>query len=76
MKQLLSIFGKWIGFVLVMSGIIGAFCWPYAINTWLVFAGKAPVVLWWHGFILGCIPGFGQFSIPVAALTWILKLFV
>lgn len=60
--------------LLSLSGIVGAFCWPYTINSWLVFAGKAPVVLWWHGFLLGYVPGLGQISIGAAVITWILML--
>ena len=60
--------------VLSISGIIGAFCWPYALNSWLVFLGKAPKVLWWHGFLLGYVPYLGQMSVLVAAITWILML--
>lgn len=63
-------------FVLSIFGIIGAFCWPYTINTWLVFVGKVPKVLWWHGFILGYIPWFGTLSIPAAIVTWVLMLFL
>lgn len=62
--------------VLSISGIIGAFCWPYALNTWLVFLGKPAMVLWWHGFLLGYVPWLGQMSIPAAVITWILMLFI
>lgn len=60
--------------ILSISGIIGAFCWPYTLNSWLVFLGKAPTVLWWHGFLLGYVPYLGQMSILVAVITWILML--
>ena len=60
--------------ILSVSGIIGAFCWPYALNSWLVFLGKTPRVLWWHGFLLGYVPYLGQVSVPVAVITWILML--
>lgn len=66
----------WIIFILTLSGIIGAFCWPYTINSWLVFFGKAPNVVWWQGFILGYVPYFGQISIPAAIFTWLLMLFL
>lgn len=68
-------FFTWIG-ILVIFGIIGAFCWPYAINEWLVFFGKNPVVVWWQGALLGICPAIGQLSIPVAVLTWIIMLFL
>jgi len=60
--------------LLSISGIIGAFCWPYIINTWLIYAGKTAVVVWWQGFLLGYVPWFGQLSILAAVVTWILML--
>lgn len=62
--------------LLSLSGIVGALCWPYAINSWLVFLGKNAVVVWWQGFLLGYVPGIGQLSIPVAIATWIILMFV
>ena len=62
--------------LLTLSGIVGALCFPYAINTWLVFFGKAPVFLWWYGFILGYVPFVGQFAFPCAAITFILMFFI
>lgn len=56
---------------LIVSGIIGALCWPYAINTWLVYMGKPAQILWWHGFLLGFVPGLGQMAIVVAVVTWV-----
>jgi hypothetical protein len=61
---------------LLISAIIGAFCWPYAINTWLMFVDKDPVVLWWHGALIGLVPAFGQLSLPVTIITWIAMLFL
>ena len=63
-------------FVLSLSGIIGAFCFPYVINTWLVYAGHAPVFLWYWGFVLGYVPFIGQFSLPLAAITFVITLFM
>lgn len=60
--------------VLSIFGIIGGFCFPYAINSWLVFFGKAPTVVFWQGFILGICPYVGQASIPVAVITFIAML--
>jgi len=57
-------------------GAIGSFTWPYILNSWLVFIGKSSQVLWWHGFLLGIIPGFGEVSIPIAIFTWIAMLFL
>jgi hypothetical protein len=61
---------------LSIFGIIGSFCWPYVLNTWLVFFGKTAVVLWWHGFLLGYVPWVGQASLPAAVITWILMMFI
>ena len=58
------------------SALIGAYAWPYAINEWLVFAGKPPTVEHWHGALLGLVPGFGYLSVPAAAITWIAMLFL
>lgn len=60
--------------VLSIFGIIGGFCFPYALNSWLVFFGKAPTVVFWQGFILGICPYVGQASIPVAVITFIAML--
>ncbi|MDD5651486.1 MAG: hypothetical protein PHF86_13910 [Candidatus Nanoarchaeia archaeon] len=68
--------GGTISIGLGISAFIGAFCWPYAINTWLVFADKDPVVLWWHGALIGLVPAFGQLSLPVTIITWIAMLFL
>lgn len=62
--------------LLSISGIIGGFCWPYSINTWLEFFGKDPSIVYWHGFVLGYVPWLGQASIPVAVITWILMMFI
>ena len=74
-----AVFGMGCGLiicVLSISGIIGAFCWPYTINTWLHYAGKPEVILWWHGFLMGYVPYLGLLSIPGAVVTWILMLFL
>lgn len=63
-------------FLLCISGILGAFCWPYTFNSWLVYAGKQPQILWWHGFLLGYVPGLGQLSVPAAVITWIMMMFL
>ena len=56
--------------------IVGMFCWPYVINSWLIFAGKTAIIVWWQGFLLGMLPVFGKFSIPAAIATWILLMFL
>ena len=65
-------------FVVVMfiGAAIGAFTWPYTINTWLTFLGKEPVVVWWQGSLLGFVPFVGHASIPASVITWVLMLFI
>jgi hypothetical protein len=65
-----------IGLALVVSAIAGAFLWPYTVNTWLAFFDKAQAVAWWHGALLGVIPGIGQAVIPLAVITWVAMLFL
>lgn len=74
----MKIYGGCFGLLifLTLSGILGAFLWPYSINTWLVFFHKPPTIMWWHGFLLGYLPYFGQIIIPVAVITWVLMLFL
>ena len=55
---------------------LGAITWPYTVNTWLIYAGKEPQLLWWHGALMGIVPGFGQLAILGAIVTWILMMFI
>lgn len=67
----------WIFLVaLTISGIVGAICWPYTINTWLIFLGKEPSIVWWQGFLMGYVPFLGQVSIPASVITFVLMLFL
>ena len=70
--------GKFIVFVIVLAigAAVGAFCWPYTINSWLVFMGKAPHIVWWQGALIGFCPFIGQLSIPAVVVTWILMIFL
>jgi hypothetical protein len=61
--------------LLLISGAIGAICWPYTINHWLAFAGKSARIVWWQGALIGFCPYIGQASIPAAVVTFILSLF-
>lgn len=72
MKFILSAWGV----VLIVFLLIGAYLWPYSINSWLSFFGKEAIVTWWQGALLGVCPGIGQVSIPVAFFTWVLMLFL
>ena len=74
-KEMKSVFIIWI-IVMTVSAIIGAFLWPYSINTWLIYFHKPPVFQWYYGAILGFIPGIGQLTIPIAVITWIAMMFL
>jgi len=63
-------------FVICMFFIIGCFTWTYSINTWLLYFEKDQSIKWYMGGLIGIIPAFGQLSIPVAIITWILMLFL
>ena len=65
-----------LAFVWAVSGLLGAFLWPYTINSWLRVAGKRPKVERWQGFLLGLIPIVGQFTIVAALVTWVAMLFL
>ena len=62
--------------IMIISAAIGAWLWPYSINTWLIFFDKTPQIVWWHGILLGFCPLIGQSTIPIAVITWILMLFL
>jgi len=74
--QSLLIYVVIIGFFVGIFFALGAFLWPYTINTWLVYAGKPPGIEWWHGGLIGIVPGLGQLGIPGAVLTWVAMLFL
>lgn len=63
-------------FVLVIFAIIGAFLWPYTLNTWLEFFGKTTTITHFQGALLGFCPIIGQLTILLAIATWILMLFI
>jgi len=63
-------------FILIISAIIGAICWPYTINSWLNFVGKPDTIVWWQGSLIGLCPAIGQLSIPLAIFTWIILIFI
>ena len=75
-KSTATVGGGCLLLIFAVGAIIGAVCWPYTINTWLVFVGKAAVVKWWQGALIGLVPGIGQASIIVAVLTWIIMLII
>lgn len=79
MKESAKMFGLHIGivlFVLSISAAVGAVCWTYTLNTWLMFFGKVSSVVWWQGALIGFVPYIGQISIPAAVITFILMLFL
>ncbi len=60
----------------LIFGIIGIWVWPYAINSWLVFYGKSPSIVWWQGFLLGVYSPLGKIGILAAIVTWIAMMFL
>ena len=62
--------------ILIVSAIINALTFPYTINSWLIYFGKEPIIVWWQGILLGLVPGISQLSITLAVLTWIMMLFL
>lgn len=69
-------FGMLLLIAFCISFALGAWLWPYTINTWLIYAEKQPVIEWWMGGLMGLIPGIGQAYIPAAFITFILMLFL
>jgi len=65
-----------IAIVVIISAIVGALAWPYTINSWLMYAGKAASVRGWHGALLGFCPFVGQLTLPALVITWILMMFL
>jgi len=61
---------------LAIGILIGALCWPYSINAWLEYTHKDPVLVWWQGALIGCVPGIGHLGLPVAVVTWIAMKFL
>jgi hypothetical protein len=60
----------------MINPVIGYFCWPYTVNTWLVYTGKVAALKGWHGALMAFVPGIGQLCIPLAILTWIIMMFI
>lgn len=62
--------------IMLLCTLVGGWLWPYTVNTWLVYAGKEPTLVWWQGALMGFCPVLGQITIPVAIVTWVLMLFL
>lgn len=72
----LSIFGLILGLILLFLGpILGAFLWPYTINSWLEYYGKEPAFAWWHGALFGFVPFLNLFMVFLAVATFVAKMF-
>lgn len=63
-------------FLLIALAILGAWLWPYTLNTWLVFIGKPASIVWWQGALLGVAPYVSRMTIPAAIGTWFIFLFL
>lgn len=67
--------------MLILAFIVGiiyilGLCWEYTLNTWLEFMESPNRVELWQCMLISLIPAFGQVSFLVAALTWIIMLFL
>ncbi len=61
---------------ILVYALLGAVCFPYAINAWLRFFGREGRVRWWQGLLIGLCPFIGTLSVPLAVLTFIILLFI
>jgi len=59
-----------------VSVIYGIIFWPYVFNTWLVFFGCAPQIVWWQGMLFGIYRYTRTLSLHAAILTWVIMLFL
>ena len=59
-----------------ICGLIGIITIPYSVNTWCIYLDveNFTPVSKTAGFWIGCIPGVGQITIPVAIVTMICDL--
>jgi len=77
--RIIAVFGGMSLFLIIAFSLtfcIGAWLWPYTINSWLVYSGKPEAVEWWMGGLMGLVPGVGQSCIPAAFITFVLMLFI
>lgn len=68
--------GVFFTILLCIAFALGAWLWPYTINSWLIYGGKPPVVEWWMGGLMALVPGIWRVCIPAAFVTFILMLFL
>jgi hypothetical protein len=62
---------------IIVKAIFGGLCFPYVINTWLVYFDKNQHVSWWQGVLIGImLPYSGKIDIPLVIATWIAMLFL
>ena len=61
---------------MALSTIAGGILWPYTIETWAGILNKPAEIVYWQGALLGFCPIIGQLTIPIAAVTWLLVLFI
>jgi hypothetical protein len=70
-------FGILFALVLTAAMITGCgYCWQYSLNTWAEYVHYGFAIYFWQGMLLAMIPFIGQASIPLAAATWVLMLFL
>lgn len=56
--------------------LFSALCWSYSISTWAYILHKEVHVQMWQCVALGFVPVLGQASFMLAAITWIVTLFI
>ena len=62
--------------LMILNAILGAWLWPYTLNSWLEFFDKPAHIVWWQGSLIGFVPYVGNITIPAAFVTWVLMLFI
>ena len=58
--------------LLAVHVLLGGWLVPYTANSWLAYAGSSARLVWWHGAVLGCIPGVVEVAIPASVVTVVL----
>ena len=59
--------------IFLVCGVIGMFTWTYSVNKWCEILDRPERVGRGTGFLLGICPLVGQFSVPVAIVTWVVS---
>lgn len=71
-----AIIGVLVAAFIIAVCITCGLCWQYSITAWGNHFHKAIHIKFWQCMLLGFIPFIGQASLPVAAGTWIVMMFI